>query len=351
MKNNYTMLTNAPFCNSNPSINTVFKVFMLTLIPHIGMLFITKSYPSLILLGITIVAAFFADILFALIKKSKEYITIPTFAQGVFIGFFLPSSYPPITAFLTVFVVLLCQKYVFRSIGQSWANAPIVISIILYFISPHVYPDFLISPTAFKFPNMGVEIFSKGFLSPSLFDTTFTSFLNSVFHKYSISIPTGYITLLWDTQSIIPAFRFNLFTLIASLILVSYKTVDFLIPSVFIGTYILLVRFFSLYPYGNIVGQGDILLALFTGGTLFVGFFILPWFGTYPYTNIGKICYALIVAVIFFLIGGGGTSSTAIFFSILLANIISPLLQYIEDYFYTLVLQKKFATITLQSEQ
>ena len=93
--------------------------------------------------------------------------------------------------------------------------------------------------------------------------------------------------MLWDTHSIIPAFRFNLLTIIASIVLFSDNSFSLLIPSIFLLIYALLVRMFFPYMAGGDFNQGDIVLAILTSGTLFVAVFMILLFGTHPMTIIG----------------------------------------------------------------
>ncbi len=189
-----------------------------------------------------------------------------------------------------------------------------------------------------------MKLFSDGMLNISRFDVRITSFLNTTFfNPFGISVPEGYITLFWDSGSVIPAFRFNVFTIIASMILFLTKAIDYILPAVFLFVYSFLVYMFSLYPYADTIGNGDILLGLFTGGTMFCAFFVVGWFGTAPLTFIGKIIYGLCCGMLGFFICGAGTSSVGMVFVILILNIISPIIQQIETVCYVSKLRKSVA--------
>lgn len=77
--------------------------------------------------------------------------------------------------------------------------------------------------------------------------------------------------------------------------------------------------------------QGDMLLAYLTSGTLFCAVFVIQWYGTAPLTITGKTIYGIICGILAFLIAGCGTSSEGMIFTVLAANIISPLIQAEED--------------------
>lgn len=340
MRHNYKHITLNPFCSSNPSVNDIMKMSIAVLLPQIVMLFVTRSYNSLILLLCSTAAAQCAQLIYA-VKKSRALWSWPIIFEGLIVGMAVPSGYSPVHLFFTVFTVLLLQNFIFNSYAQGWANAVVVILIVLYFISPDLFPPFLLPHEYFNQSNAGSRLFSEGIVRAADFDIRIGNFFNSgVFYSWGISVPEGYITLLWDSQSAIPAFRFNLLTLAASLILISYKAADTLVTYTFLIVYGIAVRLLSLYPYGGLIGGGDILLAFCTGGTLFCAFFILNRFGTLPMTAAGKCVYGFIGGISMFAICGAGTSSAAVFFCLLFLNILSPAIQYIEGRIYDVQLHR-----------
>ena len=164
------------------------------------------------------------------------------------------------------------------------------------------------------------------------FDSSVTGYLNTMlFSKLKVTLPQGLISMIWDTHSVIPAFRFNLLTVIASIILFSDNSFSVLIPSIFIIVYALLVRLFFPLMTGGAFNQGDILLALFTSGTLFVAVFMIQWFGTHPMTIIGKIIYAIFAGVAAFFIVGCGTSPIGMIYVVIICNILNLLIRDIEE--------------------
>ena len=107
-----------------------------------------------------------------------------------------------------------------------------------------------------------------------------------------------------------------------------------MIPAVFLFVYGLLVRIFGLYPYGGILNQGDVLLAIFSSGTILTAFFLLQWAGTTPLSIVGKIIYGAFAGCLAFLIMGCGTSPIGAMFVVLISNLVSPIIQFVEDFIY-----------------
>ena len=114
-----------------------------------------------------------------------------------------------------------------------------------------------------------------------------------------------------------------------------------LIPVVYLVTYAILVRIFGLFPFGGMLNQGDILIAIFSSGTIISAFFLLQWAGTTPLSIVGKIIYGIIGGVLAFTIIGCGTSPIGSMFVILITNLISPLIQFIEEIVYIQFLRIK----------
>ncbi len=347
MREKYKKITLAPFCYSRFSINEMIRIMIICIIPQLIMLIVTKSYASVHLLFLMIFISISTELLHSLIMKTGIKISWSTILQGALIGLLLPSTYSPFIAGIVAFVVLFFEKAIFTNFAQFWQN-PIIITVILFFfIAPELYPGFMILPENIQFTNIGTRLFTDNILAISPVDIKITTMLNQYLHTFGIQIPEGYITLFFDSQSTIPAFRFNAVTLLTSTVLFITKTVDYLIPTLFIALYAFFVYAFSLYPYAGILGMGDVLLALLTSGTLFCAFFLITWFGTTPKTILGKLFFAIIAASIAFLICGAGTSTMGMFFVLLLLNFLSPIILHIESIIYERQLKKQLTQTEL----
>lgn len=330
-KNN--VLTLRPFHYVTPSISTMTIGMLCALLPHIIMLVVTSSYQSLFIIFSCILASFGAEAIDAYLVR-KRTMNIPvTLLQGILIGMLLPSMYPVVAVFFIIFVTLFIAKYPFGGIAGSWIN-PVAISIVMaYFVGAIWFPTFIISPLYLQSQNVSLMLIHDGVFPICPLDSAVTSFLNNkVFSPLGTNIPDGYVSLLWDTGAAIPAFRFNFFTLLGSLVLCSLRSLRLEAPVSFIFTYGFLVWLLCPVFAGGSLASGDVLLALFTGGTLFSAFFVLPWFGTVPMTVVGKIFYGILTGIAAFFISGYGLSSVGAMFSIFCGNIFSLLIQMMEHW-------------------
>lgn len=336
MKKTYRDLTIAPFTYLTPSLTNISATILIVLCPQIIMLFITKSFQSLSVILVSIIASVLAELTSNKIRRTFTLFDLTSIVQGLFIGMFLPASYPLIPVLLITYLSLLIVKYIFGGNAQSWINPAAYSVIILYLLGITFFPDFLITKSYLESGNPGLQLFQNGDLSILPIDDSLTFWLNThVFSHLGIELPSGYISLFWDSQSSIAAFRFNLLTLISSIILISFGMINWIIPTSFLVVYGILVRLFSQTPFTGIIGQGDMLLAFLTSGTLFMSFFIIDNYGTTPLSNMGKAVYGILSGLIAFLITGCGTSPIGAMFTVLIANILSPLIQLCEEYLYS----------------
>ncbi len=342
MPKKYKTHTLAPFCSSSLSVNQTLLVFLITIIPYVVFLFITQNVLSLQLLLIILLTSICAEFVYCIIKSKTVSVSFSTLLQALLIGLLVPEQYSFFLAAVIPFFVLLAERMIFGSFSQSWINPVVLTVIIMFFSSPDSFPDFLLSPESIQYQNIATKLVSDGLIQVNKIDIRLTTFLNStIFNNLGISVPEGYFTLLGDSQSVIPAFRFNILTIIASIILIITKSIDYILPIVFLIVYSIFVYTFSLFPYASIYGNGDILLALFTSGTLFAAFFIFGWFGTTPLTVPGKVLCGIFAGFFAFLICGPGTSTIGIFFVALMLNIVAPVILHVESKIYSKMLRKK----------
>nr|WP_255947394.1 RnfABCDGE type electron transport complex subunit D [Brucepastera parasyntrophica] len=164
-------------------------------------------------------------------------------------------------------------------------------------------------------------------------DMHISSVINAFFLDiFNIKLPDGYVTLFAAAPSVITAFRYNILTLAASIVLISMNIIDWIVPLCYLAVYSICTYCFSLLPFFPNFYSGDILFALLTGGTLFIAFYILPDFSTAPRTRTGKIISGSLAGAAAFFICGPGASPVGGAFTVLLINAVNPFIEYFEDH-------------------
>ncbi len=321
-----------PFVYLRPSISEISIRFLVLLSLYVIMLLCTKSYSAFLVVLTSVLGSLCAASLNFLIFKEPPFHAITILNQGLIIGLLLPEHYPVLVVFfLTFFTLFVSRCLIFKSIN-SWLNIAAVAVIMAWFVGKKYFPSFLVTSDLLAVRNPSVYLIENGIFPIYDFDRTVISFLNEkIFSLLHVTVPEGFVSLLWDSKSAIPAFRFNLLTIICSIIVFSDKAFSSSIPCLFLLVYSLLVRLFAPLINGGAFNQGDIILALLSSGTLFCLVFMLQWFGTTPVTLGGKIAYGILSGILYFIIVGLGTSPIGMVYTVLIMNIINLIIRSLEE--------------------
>ena len=339
MKNNLndkklknSIISIKPFVYTIPSISSVSIRFLVLLALQVAMLFFTKSFNAVFVVLAAFLGAAVTSVINYFLEKKELYNVMNILIQGLFIGLLLPENYPVLTVFFISFLTLFVSRcIVFKSVN-TWLNVPAIAVIIAWLIGFRYFPNFDVSSDILNFKNISAYLIQNGNFKIYSFDTPVTNFINEkIFSLFSVSIPEGFVSLICDTGSAIPAFRFNLLTIISSIIIFSDNAFSGVIPTLFLITYLLLVKLFGSFFFGGIINQGDMILSLMTGGTLFCVTFLIQWYGTSLITFGGKVLLGLISGVFAFIIMGCGTSPIGMAYTVLITNICCMMLRVIEE--------------------
>lgn len=327
----YRTVSTGPYRRFSKSATSYMLCFWAALCPQLLALAATKSYASLAIILCTVLGALLSEFQEFLDGKRAVFSAAYSLLTGTLVGFYFPANFPPVAALLLTFVMMFSAKCVFGRHGISWLN-PVAFTLAgAWFVGHFYFPGFLIPKAELLLKNPSLFLV-EGLSSRSQFDNGITDFLNAaVFEKFGASVPGGYVSLLWDAQCAIPAFRFNALTLLASIFLVAFDIEGGLVPCVFLASYSLLVKFLSPVLLGSAPFSGDIALALFSGGTVFTAFFLLQWQGTLPRSLSGRILYAVLGGCAAFVFCGTGTSPIGSVMTVLFLNIVSPAITSYED--------------------
>lgn len=321
-----------PYVFEKPSLSSISIKLLVLLFLQILCLFFTKSYSALNVIFISLIASVLSSVINVFFNSQRKISTMLVIVQGILIGMFIPENYPLFSVFTISFIILFSAKYFFEDMENAWLNIVAFAVLVAWFIGERFFPHFMISTDLLMQKNPSVLLIQNGTFPIYNFDVSITSFLNnSLFSKINVVLPEGIISILCDSQSSIPAFRFNLLTIVASVCLFADGSFSPTIPSVFLIVYLLLVRLFLPMFVGGAFNSGDILLALFSSGTLFTSVFLLQWFGTTPISLCGKVFYGIIAGILAFFIVGCGTSSIGMIYTVILCNVACIIIKILEE--------------------
>ncbi|MCR5217349.1 RnfABCDGE type electron transport complex subunit D [Treponema sp.] len=325
-------ITLTPFIYLTPSVSTSSKIILSALILQVIGLAVTRSFSALITTACPLAASILCEAAFRYCRKNYKYDYVIAVIQGLLTGLLVPQTYPPVIVFITALLCFAGSKYVFGNFAASWVNPSALTIAMLFFLDSSFFPGFEITAHSLQSRNAALNLIQNGSIKTFSFDYKITDFLNkNIFSFFKIAIPDGYISMIVDSGSFIPAFRFNLLTIISLVLFISYSIIDYIIPGIFIMAYMLLVRLLLPVFINGTPLQGDMILALFSSGTLFYATYLIQWYGTAPLTRTGKCLYGFAAAIFAFITAGFGTSAAGMVFVVLMLNLLSPLIQYFEN--------------------
>lgn len=321
-----------PFRYLRPSVTTETYFIVAALVLQVVMLFVTGSFPSIFVICASLSAAFLSEFADADARSKDSFVWMLDLMVGISIGLLLPSTYPLVAVFFVSLCVLLVNKLVLGGFARSWVNPVAATVAVCWIVGADYFPQISITAEDLQSRNVALSLIKNGAFPMVPLDARITNFLNAkVFSVLGVSIPDGYVSLFWDSKSVIPAFRFNFLTLISSIVLFAFDVYPVLIPCLFMAVYGLLVRVVAPFLCAGPFLQGDVILAYLSSGTLFGALFILQWRGTVPMMNRGRVFYGITAGCVAFFLVGAGTSPAGIAFTVLVMNVLSPLIQVMEN--------------------
>ncbi len=301
------------------------------LIPQIILLITTRSYANLLVILTTVSASMAVELLSTIKAPKRSFSFINAAIAGMLTGLFLPATFPLAAAFLICLISLYCCRRFIGGFGDCWLNTAAITVCMCWLLGAGLFPSYQITGEILLTRNPALELIQNGTFPIISADTRITASLNKlIFSWFGVSIPEGYVSLFWDTHSLIPAFRFNFITLLTSIVLISFDIIKPLVPGLFLLVYGLLVHFAGPLFYSGSPGQGDLILAMCTSGVLISALFMLQTAGTTPMTSLGKAIYAVFGGILAFFIIGAGTSPAGSVFTVICMNLFSPFIQKIE---------------------
>jgi len=349
----------SPFIHTSRSVKSIYFSFIFLLLPQIVLLFIQHDmYATLNIFSSTTATLICQGIVYYT-EKSTFKIPFKALLQGLLIGFFMPTNIGFFFVFMLSFLGFFLTQVAFGKAGR-WLHSLAIVLIIAYISYPELFsfPQQLAHPaqngrqTESSKPKESIIASDEKEEEKATLSTThapsstlqspqtshanargissIASFLNAyILNNLGVHLPEGYLSLFWDSSHDIPALRYNLLTIIASIILLSLKVYDYTISLLFLLVYSLLVYCFGKVATAGLF-EGDILYSLLSGGVLFITFFALAEPHSFPKTFRFKLLSAIFIGVVSFLLANEQASYITISFAILLLNVISPFVEEIE---------------------
>jgi len=288
---------------------------------------LTDSYSSLLVALAAVFAAVLTEFLI-LHHDNGNGKTIKdgsAVATALILTLLLPNKISPFYAAAGAIFAIAVIKHSFGGLGSNWLN-PAAGGWLFINLS---------WPASFRRALEGshLEFLGENFtVESTLFADTFRSFLNNtVFSGFIAELPAGYLELFASHSPGIIADR-GIFALLLGTIIISATQVSRTwIPAVYIFVFSVLVRIGGAIPVGGVLGNGDILFALCSGGTLVAAFFLMSEPATGAKSNRGILLTAALGGGIAFLFRYFGVEPYGAVFALLFINAMTPITRIVEN--------------------
>jgi len=268
-------------------------------------------------------------------------------ASALILTLLLPNKIFPVYAAAGAIFAIAVVKHSFGGLGSNWLNPAAGGWLFVRFSWPVPFnlalegsPLSLLTESL----NRGVtnpegsplgilKIDASGlFAAASHLDGTLRSFLNNTIFSFAgAELPGGYMDLFTLRFPGIIADRGILALLMGTIIITASQVNRSWIPAVYLLVFSVLVRYAGALPYGGVHGNGDVLFALCSGGTLVSAFFLAADPATGAKSNGGIFLAAAAGGVLAFLFRFYGAQPYGAFFAVVLINAALPVMRILEN--------------------
>ena len=309
---------------------------------------LTDSFSSLLVALSVVAAAVLAEFLILYFKgNTRILLDGSAVASALILALLLPNKISPVYAAAGAVFAMVVVKHSFGGLGSNWLNPAAGGWLFIRFSWPGAFRAALEgSPLSLLSESVGRGVINlQGspmgilkidaadlFASTARLEGTVRSILNeTVFSFLKIELPSGYLDLFASRFPGIIADRGGLMLLIGTIIITAYQVNRAWIPAVFLAVYCLLIRYAGALPFGGSLWNGDILFALFTGGTLAAAFFLASNPATGAKSNLGIFLATAAAGGISFLLRCFGAEPYGAIYAMLFINAVLPLIRIAES--------------------
>jgi len=288
------------------------------------------------------------ELLFNIRNRSYSIKDGSALASALILALFLPNTINPLYAFLGGVFAMAIIKHSFGGLGSNWINPAAAAWLFIRSAWPQAFSRCTASSQLCRL-SASVEgglrdvmgqpltlLKINGWPAQSL-DAGLHSFFNNTLSAFAgTALPQGYLNFfsLPSGETGIIADRGFVFLLLGVILISSAQTFRSWLPIAFLAVYTFLVRVFGALPFGGPLLEGDILFALFSGGTMAGAFLLITDPATGPKSTPGYIFFTFFIAVCTFIFRYSGLEPYGVVTAVLLGNALVPLIIRIENVLY-----------------
>ena len=304
---NNLIVSSSPHIVTNMDTTKIMSMVILAMVPSLLVSTYVFGIRVLILTAVCIASAMFFEWAWnKLMKKQQTVGDLSAAVTGMLIAFNVPSGLPYWIAILGSFIAIVIVKQLYGGVGKNLVNPAITARIVLFI-------SFATEMTTWPLPN---ALKADAVTGPTP--------LGILAEGNAADLPGNMIMFIGmhgGSMGEVSAIAL----LIGGLFLIWKKIISPIIPAAFIGT----VFVFAAIYYAA-TGTGDPLqMAIFhvlAGGVMLGAFFMATDYVTSPILPMGKVIFGIGCGLITMIIRLFGSYPEGVSFSILLMNVLCPLI-------------------------
>ncbi|MDD2335688.1 MAG: RnfABCDGE type electron transport complex subunit D [Geobacteraceae bacterium] len=300
-QDNLLTVSSSPHLHSPDSVPAAMRDVLIALIPALIVAVYFFRLPAIMVILACVVSAYVAELVCLKIMKressTKEYSAVVT---GVLLAFCLPPTLPVWMAALGSIFAVVIAKHLFGGLGHNIFN-PALIGRAFLLASFPVAMTTWVSPIdgVTTASPLGIMKEATGVQLPSITDLLLGNVSGSLGETSALALLIGGLYLLYK------------------------KHIDWRIPGSYLGTVFVLTSIIAM-----VKGQGFEypVFHLFAGGLFLGAFFMATDWVTSPVTKTGRLIFGVGAGVLVVLIRLKGGYPEGVCYSILLMNVVTPLI-------------------------
>ena len=236
-------------------------------------------------------------------------------ASALVLALLLPNHINPVYAAMGAAFAVVVVKHSFGGLGSNWMNPALGGWLFIRFSWPLSFAGALEG--------------SHDYFSPvgSAAGQAISGFLNrTVFQFLSTVLPAGYIDLFASKPPGIIADRAVLVIILGVIFIAAFQISRSWLSILYLAVFGFLVRMLGDVSSGGVLWNGDVLLALFSGGTLVTAFILIADPTSGAKSAPGNAVLAILAAILGFAFRYWGDAFYGCFYAVALINAFTPLL-------------------------
>lgn len=274
------------------------------------------GWRSLVMVIVSCAAAFITEYLF--VRRHSEPVSEAVFVSGIIYALIMPPTVGWHVLIIGIVFAIVFAKMVFGGFGRNVFNPAMSGRAFVYICFP-------VALTATWASAAQGPLGALGMWTTAISPDAITAATPMALVKAGQAMPPALLDLLIGRIPGTMGVTSGIAILISGIYLFITKTANRWIIITLIGVYALLNGLFSVF---NVVGVAGALPALLGGGFLFGAFFMATDPISAPKTRPAQIIFAVIIAVCTLIIRTFSVFNGGLMFSILLANMFAPILDF-----------------------